>query len=196
MRQVVACILVSMYLVSIMGCATIVTGTTQKVPVSSNPTGATLQVDGQSTFTTPCTITLERKRDHILVFTKEGYNQRTVTLLHVISGAVCGNILLGGLIGWGIDAISGAQYKLVPENVQAELEKGSSTEAAKAAPAVLTTEEKVTQLKAMYDKGAITKEEYEANKKVLLYQMTQEGTAGNDVAGGPVLQVGGQEEKK
>jgi hypothetical protein len=160
---------------SMSGCATIMTGPTQKIPISSNPSGATVQVDGQTTFVTPATVTLERKNDHILVFTKEGYNQQTVTLLHVISGAVCGNIILGGLIGWGVDAMTGAQFKLVPTTVHVEMQKASSEGPQQ--PAVskeMTIEDKIVQLKKLFDEGAITKEEYEANKKVLLQQITKE----------------------
>ena len=96
------------------------------------------------------------------MFSREGYQQQTVTLLHVISGAVCGNILLGGLIGWGVDACTGAQYKLVPENVHLELQKSSGTEPTTIVPKTLTTEDKINQLKNMLDKGMLTKEEYEA----------------------------------
>ncbi|MBU1809071.1 MAG: PEGA domain-containing protein [Candidatus Omnitrophica bacterium] len=198
MRKLIACVLIALFSFSISGCATIITGTTQKVTITSSPEGAKLDVDGQSTFSTPATVTLERKRDHILVFSKEGYQQQTVTLLHVISGAVCGNILLGGLIGWGVDACTGAQYKLVPEIVNVQMQKVEGNEATTFAPKALTTEDKVNQLKNMYDKGQLTKEEYEANKKVLLYQMTKEGaSAGKDTVGGSVVQVStSQVEKK
>ncbi len=175
MRKLITCGLIVLFCTSITGCATIMTGTTQKIPVSSNPSGANLQVDGQSTYTTPVTVVLERKRDHILVFTKEGYNQATITILHVLSGAVCGNILLGGLIGFGVDACTGAMNKLVPENVQVELQKAAPGASAPVAIKELTPEDKINQLKNMYDKGMLTKEEYEANKKVILYQMSQQG---------------------
>ncbi len=97
MRQGIALIVSVSFCASISGCATLMCGTSQNVPVSSNPTGADLQVDGSGSFTTPTTLRLERKRDHILVFTKDGYDQQSVTLLHVIGGAVCGNILPGGI---------------------------------------------------------------------------------------------------
>gem|GEM_PF-1155908 len=175
MRKAINIILLAGFSFYMTGCATIMTGPTQKIPVSSNPTGATVQVDGQSTFITPAAITLERKTDHILVFTKEGYNQETVRILHVISGAVCGNILLGGLIGWGVDAMTGAQFKLVPENVTVEMKKASAEISSQPAPIKeISAEDKIKQLKNLYDQGTLTKEEYEANKKVLLQQMTKE----------------------
>lgn len=103
------------------GCATIIHGSSQAVPVSSSPLGATVIVDGQSQYTTPCEIELERKRDHLLLFTKSGYHDTTFQIKHVMSGAVAGNILAGGLIGWGVDAASGAQFKLIPPTVHVTL---------------------------------------------------------------------------
>ena len=123
MRQFIAFVVIVSFCASLSGCATLMCGTSQNVPVSSNPAGATLQVDGSGSFTTPATLRLERKRDHILVFTKDGYEEQSFTLLHVIGGAVCGNILLGGLIGWFVDALTGAQYRLAPAKVHVELKK-------------------------------------------------------------------------
>ena len=103
------------------GCATIINGSTQSVPVSSSPLGATLIVDGLSQYTTPCELELKRKRDHMLVFTKPGYHDTTFQLKRTLSGAVAGNLLAGGPIGWGVDAISGGQHKLVPPVVHVTL---------------------------------------------------------------------------
>jgi ribulose bisphosphate carboxylase small subunit len=76
-----------------------------------------------------------------------------------------------------VDACTGAQYKLAPESVNVQLTRSTGNEVVASAPKLLTTEEKVNQLKSMYEKGMITEVEYEANKKVLLYQMTGEGAA-------------------
>lgn len=103
------------------GCATIINGTTQEVAVSSDPPGAAVDIDGQQQLTTPFSAELERKRDHVLTFTMPGYETQQVVLNHTVSGAVAGNILAGGLIGWGVDAASGAQYKLVPDTVAVSL---------------------------------------------------------------------------
>ncbi len=113
-------IIVVLFCVS--GCATIINGTTQKISVSSDPSGANFAVVGENTnFTTPCQVELSRKSDHILKFQKKGYYSATVDVRHVISGAVAGNILAGGLIGWGVDAASGGQYRLVPDAINVTL---------------------------------------------------------------------------
>lgn len=109
-------------LVFLSGCATIMTGPTQKVPVTSNPSGALAKVDGSVSAVTPAIFTLERKTDHTIEISKEGYRTSTVILRHTLSGAAGGNILLGGIIGGAIDAGTGALYKLTPERVDVNLE--------------------------------------------------------------------------
>ena len=103
------------------GCATVIHGTTQEIPVSSDPPGITLMVDGKSNFTTPANLLLSRDEPHILEFSLEGYHPEVVRLRSVMSAAVAGNAVLGGLIGWGVDAASGAQYRLVPTAVHVSL---------------------------------------------------------------------------
>lgn len=161
------------------GCASITCGPNQRVPVSTNPTGATVEVDGEGSYKTPTTLKLRRKTDHNLIFTKEGYETKHVLLMHVISGAVAGNILLGGLIGWGVDAMTGAQFKLVPESVHVEMQRLSNA-AASSVTSIrkqVTSEDKLIQLKSLYDKGHITETEYEANKKVILRSLTGEDSS-------------------
>src|SRR5581483_3619838 len=85
-------------------CASIINGRRQNVTVASNPPGAIVS-DGKGTWTTPATISLERKSDHILTISKPGYHPQSVVLHHVISGAVAGNLIAGGFIGWGVDAV-------------------------------------------------------------------------------------------
>ena len=105
---------------SLTSCASIVHGRRQEVDVTSNPPGATVS-DGVQTWTTPAKISLARKTTHQLTFSKPGYETHVVQLHRAISGAVAGNLLAGGLIGWGVDAISGAQWKLIPEMVSVTL---------------------------------------------------------------------------
>ncbi len=106
------------------GCATIVSGSTQKVAVTSQPSGAKVTADGKMTATTPTDFTLERKSDHTLEFSKDGYKTATVLLKRTMNGMGFGNVLLGGIIGIGVDAVSGADNKLVPERVDVVLESG------------------------------------------------------------------------
>jgi len=103
------------------GCATIVKGTHQDVPISSEPSGASVLVDGVRQGSTPTNLRLSRKQSHVVTLEMEGYEAENVTLKPSMGGAVAGNIIAGGLIGWGVDASTGAQYNLHPESVSARL---------------------------------------------------------------------------
>lgn len=110
-------------MVSASGCATIINGTSQKILVSSEPPGAAISVDGKYTCVTPARVRFERRQDHTLVFTKDGYEAQTVKMIHVLSEVVVGNTFLGGPLGWVFDIFAGTQYKLMPNPVHVELKK-------------------------------------------------------------------------
>jgi len=52
----------------------------QTIPVSTNPMGAKVYVDGKLAGETPTTIDLERTHSHILTLVKENYKQRDVVV--------------------------------------------------------------------------------------------------------------------
>ena len=109
----------------IWGCATIMHGSSQKIGISSSPTGAKVSVDNVSFGTTPLFVSLKRGDDHIVTIELEGYQKVQLTITKSVSGWVWGNILFGGLIGLAIDAGSGGLYELSPEQFNAELKKES-----------------------------------------------------------------------
>jgi uncharacterized protein YceK len=129
MRKISHLLAICLLSVCLCGCATILNGTSQKIPVSSDPAGAVVTVDSKNVYTTPVKLRLERRRDHVLVFTKDGFDTRTVNVMHVLSESVCGNTLLFGPLGWVFDIFAGTQYKLIPEKIDVELKnvkEGSS----------------------------------------------------------------------
>jgi hypothetical protein len=105
------------------GCATIMDGTDQKVPVTSTPPGATVTVDGGATCATPTDLKLSRREEHTLLVSMPGYHTERVTLRREISGAIFGNILIGGIVGGVADLASGASHHLEPKQVNVELQK-------------------------------------------------------------------------
>ena len=110
-------------IITLAGCATLTTGPTQKVPVTSNPSGATARVDGGAmTGTTPTEFLLERKSEHIIEISKRGYRTTKIMLKRTMCGSTAGNMLIGGIIGVAVDAGTGSIYKLVPEKVHADLQ--------------------------------------------------------------------------
>ena len=121
MRKISFVLTVFLSSVYLCGCATILNGTSQKIQVSSEPAGAEVTVDSKNIYTTPVKVRLERRRDHTLVITKDGFDARTVNVMHVLSESVCGNTLLFGPLGWVFDIFAGTQYKLVPDRIDVEL---------------------------------------------------------------------------
>ena len=156
-QKIIALVLASSLL---SGCATVVRGTHQEVSVTSKPSRTIVLVNGQGGFKTPATLELPRRRDHILTFEKEGYESVNVIVLHIVNSAVAGNILLGGVIGLGVDAITGAQYKLAPEAVNVELKKDSVWKAKKPVifkeNVVIVPEKRLEVLKNLFDDGHMT----------------------------------------
>ena len=105
------------------GCSSIVNGTTQKIPVSSNPSEAIVFLDDVQVGQTPVVLKAKRKHDHIVVVEKAGYKPATVQLTSNGTMAIAGNLLAGGIIGIGVDAATGASKHLTPEAVTVTLEK-------------------------------------------------------------------------
>lgn len=159
-------------LASQVGCSTIINGTTQSVSVSSDPSGARVEVDGNMRGLTPISVDLKRKNNHLITISLEGYQTEQITVNKVISGAVAGNILAGGFVGWGVDAISGAQYKLKPDTISVVLRPGttdpndlySSIDA-------ITPADRLRELKELNTDGIITDEEYESMRKAIVEEM-------------------------
>lgn len=116
---------------SITSCASIIHGRRQNVTITSTPSGAII-ADGRGTWTTPATIPFERKQAHLITISKPGYESQSVQLHRTLSAAVAANLLNplpgGALIGWGVDAITGAQYELVPEVINVDLRPLAPTE--------------------------------------------------------------------
>ena len=67
----------------------------QEIPVSSNPIGATVLVDGTPMGTTPKRIALERNQNYMLTLVKEGYEQENVPITRRYQDAS-----LGARDGW------------------------------------------------------------------------------------------------
>src|SRR5689334_6040905 len=100
-------------------CASIIHGTSQDVGISSSPTGAQVTVDNRAGAVTPYVAKLSRKDNHIVKLSMDGYAPAELTLTKSVSGWVWGNVVFGGLIGLGVDAISGGLYNLTPPQLQA-----------------------------------------------------------------------------
>jgi hypothetical protein len=105
------------------GCAAIIHGTTQDVNISSAPDQSEVWIDGSKMGTTPTKITLKRKDNYLVTIKKEGYKDATIKIEGTTSAWIIGNVIFGGIIGCGIDLITGGAYDLKPERVDINLTK-------------------------------------------------------------------------
>ena len=103
------------------GCATVTRGTMQSVSINTRDvTGAICTLSSQSigkrTITAPATISLEKGMYNVEVHcTKECYQDGEGVITSSLEVMTAGNILIGGVVGVGVDAISGAINKYEPE---------------------------------------------------------------------------------
>jgi hypothetical protein len=126
-------------------CASVTRGTMDKLDVRSNPDQADVKIsrtdkaftkkelasnpnDGEViTGKTPDSFKLQRKGEYMVRITKSGYKACDIRITNSISGmggvALAGNAIVGGLIGVGIDAASGATKDLTPNPVDISLQK-------------------------------------------------------------------------
>jgi hypothetical protein len=107
------------FALSLVGCASIVSGTSQIVSVETlSPTG---RVDGASCklendkgvyyVTTPGTVTIRRSYGDMNVkCEKANFPVGLATIKSSTKAMMAGNIIFGGFIGAGVDAASGAAY--------------------------------------------------------------------------------------
>ena len=91
-------------------CATIFTGTKDRITFTSDPSGATIFIDGIEQGVTPLTMKVKRNiNDTDVEFKLDGYETRLITLSKEFN--LVSIINLGNLFGWDIDAVSGAVMK-------------------------------------------------------------------------------------
>jgi len=98
------------------GCATITKGTTQVVAIDTpGVAGATCTIQTQSgpqMVVTPGSVTLSKGSNALPIScTKECYLTGSSIIPSGTEAMAAGNVLLGGVIGLGVDAASGAMNK-------------------------------------------------------------------------------------
>jgi len=116
------------------GCASVVSGTRQRIAVNSTPSGARLSVidsDGATVLktNTPAVIHLKRGKGYFagsyykVQMEADGYQPSAANIYPTLNGWYAGNILIGGIIGlFFIDPATGAMWSLEPKTVNVTLE--------------------------------------------------------------------------
>jgi hypothetical protein len=109
------CMILAFALV-LVGCATITKGTTQTIAVDTpGVAGATCTIQTQSGprgLTTPGNVVLDKGSSPLPIqCTKECYTIGSSIIPSNTETMAAGNVLLGGIIGLGVDAATGAMNK-------------------------------------------------------------------------------------
>lgn len=108
------------------GCASVTRGWSEQIQISSQPEGAEVRTSLSQACVTPCTLTVSRKDEFSVSFAKPGYQPQTVQVNTRLAGGgaagFAGNVLVGGIIGMGVDAASGATLEHWPNPVVAVLQ--------------------------------------------------------------------------
>jgi len=106
------------------GCASVTRGTTESISISSTPPGAEATVtglDNPTSCVTPCAVIAKRNADISITVTKEGFQPETVPLTKEVPATgvagFAGNVVAGGLVGMGVDAVTGAAQDHKPNPV-------------------------------------------------------------------------------
>jgi hypothetical protein len=81
-------------------CATMTRGTSQNIPVTSNPAGARVIADGKDMGRTPLSLSLSRKKTHLIRVEKEGYVPLEIRAESKVSGG--GGASFFGNLLWGM----------------------------------------------------------------------------------------------
>jgi len=100
-------------------CATLIHGGGQQtVSIATDPSGAKIEVGGQS-LVAPAEITLSRDHSYQIVATKEGYEESITSIQSRFSWVTVLDLIF--IIPWVIDLVSGGGYYLDPDTIQLTL---------------------------------------------------------------------------
>jgi len=128
-KRALRALLVAVFAAQSAACATVTRGTKEAWTVETEPSGArvTINLMGVECADTPCTFKIPRKSEFTVQITKDGYRTVNTQVTNQIANAgaagMAGNVLIGGVIGIGVDAVSGAMLELKPNPLHVVLEK-------------------------------------------------------------------------
>lgn len=119
-------IIAILFTFSMTSCATLFTGTKDRITFNSTPEGATIYKNGVEQCKTPCTLPVKRSlNDTDIEYKLEGYETRLITLSKEFN--VVSIINLSNIFGWGIDALTGSVMKYDTKQYDIKLSKLNKT---------------------------------------------------------------------
>ena len=125
-------LLAALVSINLSACATVVNGTKDTLRVTSTPNAANVKfadISGDLTdrnCTTPCEVELNRKKTYDVTVSKDGFSPYNILVEPKLSAgniaASTGNVLVGGIIGIGVDHATGAGRDLEPNPIIVSLQ--------------------------------------------------------------------------
>lgn len=107
--------------IALAGCATVVKGTDQQVSLDTpDYPGATCILTskdfGMRRVVTPATVELPKSKHNVSVQCKKGCAKGAGVISSNLEAMTAGNIIVGGVVGFGVDAATGAMNKYNENN--------------------------------------------------------------------------------
>ena len=122
MKKITVSLLASSIMLS--SCATVFTGTKDKLSFTSEPAGAHVFYKDLEKCVTPCETEIQRLMSkQVVVMKKEGFKDQEVLLKSKFNPITLINIAVGGIIGMGIDMATGSFMKKDQKEYNAVLEQ-------------------------------------------------------------------------
>ncbi|MCB0340544.1 MAG: SHOCT domain-containing protein, partial [Bdellovibrionales bacterium] len=165
------------------GCASILSGKSQTITITTNPEGARCELirEGRIIGTvenTPGAVTINKTKHDIDVnCKKDGFTDSKAFADSGTEGSTFANIILGGGIGWAIDSAAGADNKY-PETVTVNLVPVQQVAAATTQVTVQKSasntvvkndaQKRLDDIKKMKDEGYLTEEEYRKKRTEII----------------------------
>lgn len=107
---------------SLSSCATLFTGTTQKLTITSDPPGADVVINGVNKGQTPVTVDVKKELSgQPIDLKKDGYNASQFSPTTTFNTTSILNIFFP--LGFVVDALTGSLMKYNPTSYQIKLEK-------------------------------------------------------------------------
>jgi hypothetical protein len=151
-------------------CATIFNGTSQKIPVTTDPPGATVTEEEDSQIT-PAILDLDKDREYVVTVSMEGYEPQTVKIERVASGWMVLDLLELSPLCLLMDTADGSCYSLKPDHITVSLQPLTQGEMADEKKRV--DSEKMKQeldfLERLKESQLLTENEYKALRTLTIH---------------------------
>ncbi len=98
-------------------CATVFSGNTDKVRISSSPSGADVYIDGLPVGKTPVAVNLDKGDSYHVAVQMDGYETAYATIASKVGAGWVILDILGGLIPVVIDILTDSWYSLSPSRI-------------------------------------------------------------------------------